>query len=723
MLKVDRTELLTLVLCLLLIALVFISGIVNKRQTWGTMEWAYLHFIDQDPENPKYGIQNSGPAFNLPQGKYELKFTIETDGQGFVRLATTNDAQISPDAFAFSADQNEQIVSFDVLESAKQLDIQVDFESGSYYKMGETRLYTPFYRDNAFTFAFLVIGVWMVIIAWRRKSFTAENWISFFLIFVAVIFASAPALKDNLSVFHDTRYHSARLRNLADGLVSGQFPVRLGGFSYNGYGAITSVFYPDIFLYPFAYLLIAGASLQYAMNLLLLFCNALSAITMYYCAKRIWNSGRAGTLASILYVLSVYHVTDGCVRFALGELLAMGFLPVFMLGLWEVIWGERKKWCILGIGAACIFLSHMLSTFLCILFACALLVTQLWRVIQEHRVKYLCKALILSIALSAFHIIPLLTYSRQGIGADASLFTTTMAGTAIAPAQLFLLGAGNLSSIPTDHTLSFMPLEIGMPLLVGVGLMFGLAFEHQWAEWEESTKTAMVFTVVGIWFAFMSTTLFPWTYISVITDLFDKVQFSYRYLMFPAFLFSLVGANAYVKLSHKLPFTILAALVLSIAVSAILPTISEQTRHYEYYEFGQDVSPDIKQFTEYCLPGADMTQTRYRAIETEGDITVFNKTKRGTSFIADIETESDSKMALPLFAFDGYIADLDNEHVNCGKSNGGKLIVEIPANKKGTLHVKFVGKRIWIIGDLISLATIIVLGTYFIHRRRCIIHA
>ena len=102
MLKVDRTELLTLVLCLLLIALVFISGIVNKRQTWGTMEWAYLHFIDQDPENPKYGIQNSGPAFNLPQGKYELKFTIETDGQGFVRLATTNDAQISPDAFAFS---------------------------------------------------------------------------------------------------------------------------------------------------------------------------------------------------------------------------------------------------------------------------------------------------------------------------------------------------------------------------------------------------------------------------------------------------------------------------------------------------------------------------------------------------------------------------------------------------------------------------------------------
>lgn len=721
--KADRREWLVLLFCIFLMIIVFVSGVFDKRKTWGTMEWANLDFIEQTPENPQYGIQNTGPAFNLPQGQYELKFCIETDGEGFVRLSTTNDAPISPNAFPFSADQYEQVVSFEVQESAKQVDIQIDFESGTYYKMGETRLYTPFYKDNAFTLLFFVIGVWVLIITWRHRNCTAEQCISFFLICIAVLFASAPALKENLSVFHDTRYHSARLRNLADGLASGQFPVRLGGFSYNGYGAITSVFYPDIFLYPFACFLLAGASLQYTMNLLLICCNTLSAITMYHCARRIWHSEKAGSLASILYVLSVYHITDGCVRFALGELLAMGFLPLFMMGLWEVIHGDQKKWYILGFGAACIFLSHMLSTFLCTLFAFAIIVTQLRNIFSEHRIFALFKALTFSIAISAFHIIPLLMYSGQGIGADASLFTTTMAGTTISPAQLFLLGSGNLSKLPTDSTLSFMPLEIGAPLLIGVGLMMGYAFESPCSEWKDRIKNALLFTAVGVWFVFMSTTLFPWSYVSVVTDLFDKVQFAYRYLMFPAFLFSLVSATAYERIGTQMPFSMVAVFVLSIAVAAVLPTITEQTRHYEYYEFGLDVSPDIKQFTEYCLPGIDMKQTRYREIETEGDILLFNKTKRGSTFLADIETRSDSKVTLPLFAFDGYVAYLDNESIKCEKADTGKLMVEIPANKKGTLKVLFKGKRIWLIGDILSLITIIISSICFIRRRRSNVYA
>ncbi len=719
MIRIDKKEGLALLFCAALIAAVFMTGVLDKCQTWGTMEWSYLHFMEQDPEHPHYGIQNTGPEFNLPKGTYRLKFCIETDGSGTVRLASTNDAPIEPAAFPFSRDQYEQVVQFEIGESAKQVDIQVDFESGTYYEMGETRLYTPFYKDNAFTFAFVLLGCWALAVLWRHRLLSGERGVLLMLMAVAVLFASAPALKENLSVFHDTRYHSARMRNLADGLLSGQFPVRLGGFSYNGYGAITSVFYPDLFLYPFAAMLIAGASIQYVMNVILIACNLLACFTLFACGRRIWRSERAGAFAAILYVLSVYRVTDVCVRFALGEMLAMGFLPLFLCGLWETVWGDARAWYKLGIGAACIFLSHMISTFLCVLLAFAVVIPAARRVLKEGRWRALLKAVLLALALSAYHIGPLLSYLGQGIGADASLFTTTMAGTAVAPAQLLLKGTGNLSKLPTDGTLSFMPLEIGLPLLTGVALAAGSALESGRAEWDGDTRVSLLFIAVGAWFALMSTTLFPWSYVSVVTKLFDRIQFAYRYLMFPALLFSLVGGRAFARLCTAQNRTLVSAVVLCAAVSAVLPTLTEQTRHYEFYEFGRDVSPDIKQFTEYCLPEADMNETRYRAVETQGEITLRDAVKRGASFTATAEAAGDASVTLPLFAFDGYEARLGGERLSCGKTETGKLVVYIPKGSSGTLKVFFAGKRIWRLGDALTLLTLICLCAWRmnLHRR------
>ena len=71
---ITTKEWLLLGACFAVIIFVFCSGILDKQQTWGTMEWTYMDFIKQDKENPHYGIQNTGPTFNLPAGKYKLKF-------------------------------------------------------------------------------------------------------------------------------------------------------------------------------------------------------------------------------------------------------------------------------------------------------------------------------------------------------------------------------------------------------------------------------------------------------------------------------------------------------------------------------------------------------------------------------------------------------------------------------------------------------------------------
>ena len=162
------------------------------------------------------------------------------------------------------------------------------------------------------------------------------------LLGLAVLIASAPALKDTVGIGHDTTFHLVRLCNLADGLKMG-FPVRAGGYSYNGYGAITSVFYPDIFLYPFALMMNLGASLQYAANAFFIAVNIASAAAMYAAAKRIFKDEWAGVCASVLYTLSIYRISDVFTRYAVGEMTAMIFLPLFLLGLYEVALGDRKS--------------------------------------------------------------------------------------------------------------------------------------------------------------------------------------------------------------------------------------------------------------------------------------------------------------------------------------------------------------------------------------------
>ena len=53
---------------------------------------------------------------------------------------------------------------------------------------------------------------------------------------------------------------------------------------------------------------------------------------------------------------------SGDVRCAIGETPAMAMFPLFVLGLWEVIFGDKERWPVLTIGAMCVFQSHMIST-------------------------------------------------------------------------------------------------------------------------------------------------------------------------------------------------------------------------------------------------------------------------------------------------------------------------------------------------------------------------
>ena len=696
------------IIALLAVAAILLAAafcMPGKQKVWTDLPYSLMHFEDGLSRNMEsgdaYGVMNAGPGLTLPAGTYRLKWAIEADGNNRMEITTGNGVQAVPGEIALRADNLFDEAEFTLKDAAEDVEIRVVFEDGTRIDVIDISLYSPMYADHRFTVLFVLLAALLVYALHARGWLTPARRGRMILLGLAVLIASAPALKDTVGIGHDTTFHLVRLCNLADGLKMG-FPVRAGGYSYNGYGAITSVFYPDIFLYPFALMMNLGASMQYAANTFFIAVNIASAAAMYAAAKRIFKDEWAGVCASVLYTLSIYRISDVFTRYAVGEMTAMVFLPLFLLGLYEVALGDKDRWPLLGVCAACIYLSHMLSTLICAAAAvgfCALFIV---RIVKEKRLLPIVKAAGLAGLLCAFQLVPFIHYSMQGIGAQE--LAKDPAYFALHPAQLFLLGAGELSLDPKDAALSTFALEIGLPLLMAAALTLYVAATAEKREKREGFGVLLV--LAGGLFAFMATTLFPWSYVRVLTrGLSDYLQFPWRFLMMTAALFALAGGHGCVKFSRGHGEQ-MAAAVLAVAALCALPTLTDETRNADYIAFGETVSPDLG-YTEYTIPGTRTKPTLEQALLTEGEVKVTQYEKRSTTVTAQVDAASDAKVSLPLFGYDGYRAQVSGEDMQTELGENNRLTVLLPAGTNGELRVWFAGKALWRAAECVSIAAAI----------------
>ena len=703
-----------LILCAALIAIVFATGLLDRQATWVDMPYLHMRFdggLARDGE--AFGAMNGGPGLDLPAGEYRVKWMIEGDGDNRLLIRTQNGVIAQPQEIPLAAGQTQGEAAFTLPQAAQGVDIVVSYDGGTHIRVQDMRLYSPMYRDHAFTFAILAVAVCLLYALAQRGVLTPARRGRLILIGMAVLIASGPALKDTICMGHDTTFHLVRLCNLADGLASGQFPVRLGGFSYNGYGAVTSVFYPDVFLYPFALMMNLGASLQYAVNLYFIAVNAASAAAMYAAAKRIFKCDWSAVCASILYTLSIYRVSDVFTRYAFGEMTAMIFVPLFMLGLYEVVLGEKKNYRMLGVSAACIYLSHMLSTLICLLTAVGVCALFIVKIVREGRLVPIIKAAAIAGLLGAFQIVPFIQYSLQGLG--AAELAKDPAFYAIAPAQLLLLGAGEMSVDPADMKLSSFALEIGLPLLVAAGLTIYVAATAEKREKENDFPVLLV--AAGCLFAFMATTLFPWSHVRIITrGMSDYLQFPWRFLMMTAVCFALAGGWGCARFARGHGEQ-MAAAILCVAALCALPTLTDETRNPDYIALGETVSPNLK-YTEYTIPGTQTAPTLERGVLATDGVQVTAYEKHGTTIAAQVKAAADGEISLPLFGYDGYRAELDGEEIGWTLGESNRLTVPLAAGSSGELRVWFAGKAIWRAAELVSLVSALGLIALAIRRRK-----
>lgn len=223
----------------------------------------------------------------------------------------------------------------------------------------------------------------------------------------AMIFTMPYLIKDAVGIEMDTFFHLARIQSLSLSIRSGNlypliFPDQNGGY---GYGS--PMFYCNLLLWPFAFLHVLGIPLSVCWVLLILSCCWLTCWTMAHFLNHITKDPVSSLMAAAVYLLASYRMSDVYVRGALGEVLAMAFLPVLLEGIYEIVFESSDSITAFTLGLCGLVFSHNL-TFAMGVFLFLLICLVFYRRLTNRAVCAFTKAAVLAFLFSAWFTLPML---------------------------------------------------------------------------------------------------------------------------------------------------------------------------------------------------------------------------------------------------------------------------------------------------------------------------
>jgi hypothetical protein len=512
-----------------------------------------------------------------------------------------------------------------------------------------------------------------------------------------------------------------------DGLLSGQFPVRINAAAGNGYGYLDPVMYPGLFLYIPAFLRIWGMSYLAAYKIFIFIINLATAALTYHCALKLCKTRMIALIASAAYTLALYRLADVFTRAALGEMLALMFFPCLILGTFGLFHGDAKDYKYFVIGVTGILNSHILSLEMAfiLLFPYALLFAR--RVIaRRERMFALGKAVGLIVLLNAWVLIPLLTSLQTGLSVTANVKT--------AASQTFLYNffSGAMVSLPEDFNSFFfirpenfiVSINAFGALGTAVYLFGRFVFKKNYPNpalgkrLDAVGDTCLVYALVCL---FMTSHLFPWGLlrnIPLLGAFLNSVQFAWRYFGIASLLIAVVSAIGIYRFAgssdKKAAFTAVSLAVILLSASpfiegyivhnaVFLPDkfskLSVNAVDGLYYRDGFDYE------TLWTRP------PRVEAFPQDGTLHIQNYERSYNDIILDFSADAPQTNAwleAPLYYYAGYRATLNNEtNLPVGESDGGFLRVFLPDGQAGgQIHIFYREPAAWRLAEWVALLTV-----------------
>lgn len=359
-----------------------------------------------------------------------------------------------------------------------------------------------------------------------------------FVLFVSFLILSFlftyPLLKTNMVYFSDDMFfHIQRIEELTENIKNGNWFVGIYTHTFGKIGYPLNLFYPWITIVPFALLSLIFSNQVLAIYLGIAFYTFLTLLFSYITTYKFSKDRRMAYITACIYAFSSYRVIDIFTRFALGEYVALTFLPLCLYGIYAVCRGNYRDWPYLAFGCSFVLLSHLLSVLLdfILLFIVAIILLVKTDKIKE-RVESFIKSVLVALLSSAVFIVPFLEqwlfqkYKQPG--------KTDLSGESLLPTRFIAESLNNnINRIDNGNTYN---LGIIILLIIIIGFIM-------YRSWNKSYKGIYLF---GIFFTILSTSLIPWTILQK-TPI-SYIQFPWRFLGIATLLLSIIGGKEFIQI-------------------------------------------------------------------------------------------------------------------------------------------------------------------------------
>ncbi len=702
------------------------------------------------------GLYDAIPSMELRKGYYQYTVTYSSNSAGsFIWPHSYSENYNLMDQVVVSCQDGIHTATKEFwLNADTSLALRVNYSGTGFvtisdFEIRETRSQAN--MDLLSTLVFLLVVNAVVYLLRRRKTSPLPNAeIYTFLALVCIgLAASYPYLVGYLLNGHDLGFHLTRIEGLAEGLSSGQFPVRINPTFYNGYGYANPIFYGEILLYFPALLRLLGFRLSTCYLVYGVVINLLTAFLTYYCFEKMWKDRLVSLACSLVYTLAPYRILDTYLRAAVGEYTSMAFLPLVVYGMYRIYTEDPKdrkyRWSFLPlvIGLTGILQTHVLTgevTAGVMLLTCLILIR---KTLKPRRLLALLKAAGLTILLNIWFLVPFLDYSlTQDIRILQATTSLYLQHTGVKVSQLMnLFLQYNWNPVEaTSGVVSSMPVTLGLPLMLGLVLFLAL-FLNTTHDKANKIRGGLLFllSVITLW---MATCYFPWDRFSdmspVLEKLISSLQFAWR-MFSPATVlaaactgYGLILLRREDKNRHFLTGAVTALTLLTL-VSTF--DYMEQCLHQQspltmntIADYGMDTQATASG-GEYVLCDAsyeDVTQNFEPRPDSGIVVTAYEKS--GTNITLTVNGGQDGgHVLLPLLAYKGYAlrsedGSLDSTFLSQGRN--AVLQVYVPAGYTGTLYISFKGMWYWRAAEAVSLLTLAgLLFFYFKDKKKDAQHA
>ena len=593
-----------------------------------------------------------------------------------------------------------------------------------------------------FCLALVFFVILDALIEYRRRILeglvSKKQQVVFWVLLAGVLLAYFPYLTDYFSIGADTLFHLTRIVGLRETLEQGaSFPIRIQSYWNYGHGYAVSLFYGDLFLFLPAALLVIGFPLMASYKLFILVLLTATAIIAYHSFRKCVEDEYAALFGSMFYLLIPYHVFNVYNRGAVGECLAMTFLPLVICGMYLLYTKDvrsaaykKYKWYLVW-GISAVLQSHMISTEMTVVFMLVFCVVFWRKTFRRETFLQLAEAAVIALLINLWFWMPLLYMMNADVYHLQSITSE--------PGQSRGLFFAAILQLLPNKGWGQTGMHYCEPVQLGAGTLMLLVVYLLWrgrSRTQGRGRVCKILAIFSILTIVMSTRYLPWDAmmkIPGIGSVISSLQFPSRWMVLSTLFAAMFTAFFFVEVKDSGSFLVKAALgvatILAVCSSVYhVNSIAFESGAVSLYEPNNMGTISVGN-GEYLLEevGVFGLDLYYHDPVADAGLEWTDYEKRGTEVVLSLNNTSDETLSvdIPLLGYKGYgVEVLENEgagtEIPCiaeTVGNHGDLKVDVPAGYRGTISISYQGFAFFHVAEAIScLSLMFVLGAFVYYK-------